>query len=59
MHVIGLASGDGVFVFSISSPETNIDSMLREFVATIKLVHERLNVKKGALRIKQGGDKRQ
>jgi len=59
MHVIGLASGDGVFVFSISSPETNIDSMVREFVATIKLVHEKLDVKKETLRIKQGGDKRQ
>jgi hypothetical protein len=59
MHVIGLASKDGVFVFSISTPETNIDSMVREFVATIKLVHERLDVEKETLRIKQGGDKRQ
>ena len=54
MHVIGLASGDGVFVFSISSPETNIDSMVREFVATIKLVHERLDVQEEVARIKQG-----
>ena len=58
MHVIGLASADGVFVFSISSPETNIDSMVREFVATLKLVHEKLDVKKETLRIKQGGDER-
>src|SRR5437016_376606 len=54
MHVIGLASGDGLFVFSISSPETNIDSMVREFVATIKLVHERLDVQEEVARIKQG-----
>jgi hypothetical protein len=33
--------------------------MVRELVATIKLVHEKLDVKKETLRIKQGGDKRQ
>jgi hypothetical protein len=58
MHVIGLASGDGVFVFSISSPETNIDSLVKEFVSTTKLVNKRLDVQEEVARIKQGFGKK-
>jgi len=58
MHVIGLASGDGVFVFSISSPETNIDSLVKAFVSTTKLVNKRLDVQEEVARIKQGFGKK-
>jgi hypothetical protein len=35
-------------------PETNIDLMVRKFVAPIKLVNKRLDVQEEVARIKQG-----
>jgi tetratricopeptide (TPR) repeat protein len=42
-YLIGLGSGDGVFVLSISPIDKGVDSMVKEIVHSFKLVHKKLD----------------
>ena len=53
MFLIGIASNEGVFVFSLFSSETNLEPLVKEFISTARLVNKRLNVEEELARHKQ------
>jgi len=50
-YMIAVAAKDGVFVFSISPAAPELDAAVREFVASIKVEHRRLDLRAEAMRI--------
>ncbi len=50
-YLIAVAASDGVFVFSISPAAPELDAAVREFVASIKVEHRRLDLRAEAMRI--------
>ncbi len=49
--LIGVAAKNGVFAFSISPATPELDAMVRRFIASIKVVHKRLDLPAEAKRI--------
>ena len=42
-YLIGLAAKDGVFVLSVSPAKKDVDPLVKELVASFKLVHRNLD----------------